>query len=246
MKPSFAILILIFAVTAANAQSLSRVLDQSNPFLNDGNGRPLYLQTTNNSEGSPYFNPEYKKANIVLEDGRMARNIKVKFDLLNNQIQYLNEKGAEMIPNLPIRSFIFVEPFFDQPRDFVMFQNGFPAIGRFTPATYYQVLDTGSIKLLKSIKVNYRDDKPYGSPEITRIYEKTVGYYAYVPDGEMIKIEKEKEVFAQIFKTRQEEILAFINEKKLKLKTESDYLEIFWFYQTQQNRRSTYLPKSNN
>lgn len=230
----FAILILVFAQLIANSQSLSRIADQSNPFLSDGNGRPLYMQTTNNSEGSPYFTETYKKANITLEDGRIARDVKVKFDLLNNQIQYMNEKGAEMIPNLPIKSFIFIEPFFDQARDFVMFQNGFPAIGRFTPATYYQVLDTGSIKLLKSIKVNYRDDQPYASPEVTRIYERTVGYYAYTPAGEMIRLDKEKEVFVYIFKTRQKEILAFINEKKLKLKGENDYVEIFRFYQSLQ------------
>lgn len=235
MKILFAILVVMCVQLATNAQSLSRIADQSNPFLSDGNGRPLYMQTVNNSEGSPYFTETYKKANITLADGRVAKEVKVKFDLLNNQIQYLNEKGVEMIPDLPIRRFIFVEPFFDQPRDFVMFQNGFPAIGRFTPATYYQVLDTGRVKLLKSIKVSYRDDKPYGSPEVTRIYERAIGYYAFTPEGEMIKIEKDREVFAYIFKSRQKEILAFINEKKLKLKGESDYLEIFRFYQSLQN-----------
>jgi hypothetical protein len=113
-----------------------------------------------------------------------------------------------------------------------MFQNGFPAIGRMTPETYYQVLDSGSTKLLKSIKVSYRDDKPYGSPEVTRIYEKSISYFAYTPAGEMIRIEKNKETFLNIFKTRQKEIRAFIDEKKLKLKSEGDYIEIFRFYNT--------------
>src|SRR5690349_16709815 len=107
MKILFAMLVFSFAHIIANAQSLSRIADQSNPFLSDGNGRPLYMQTTNNSEGSPYFTETYKKATIYLEDGRIAKDVRVKFDLLNNQIQYLNEKGAEMIPDLRIRSFIY-------------------------------------------------------------------------------------------------------------------------------------------
>jgi len=235
MKRTVIIAATLLVCFIANAQSISRVLDQSNPFLQDGNGRPLYISTTNNSEGSPYFTSAYKKADILLHDGRFAKNVKVKFDLLNNQIQYVNEYGVEMIPNLSIKSFIYVEPIGEGTNEYVMFQNGFPPIGKLTEATYYQVLDSGTVKLLKYIKVNFRDDKPYNSPEVTRVFERSVSYYAYSPTTGMVKIEKNPDVFADIFKARQKDILAFINEKKLKLKSESDYIEVFRYHQSLQH-----------
>ncbi|MFA9392916.1 MAG: hypothetical protein ACERKD_24125 [Prolixibacteraceae bacterium] len=51
----------------------------------------LYYQP-HGLEGSPYLNPEWKPATINLYNGQVAKNIQVKFNRINNDLIYYNEK----------------------------------------------------------------------------------------------------------------------------------------------------------
>src|SRR6185436_17271038 len=53
-------------------------------------------------EGSPFFNEQMMRGSIILSEGKEYKNILVRLNLLETQVNYLSEKEVEMIASTPI------------------------------------------------------------------------------------------------------------------------------------------------
>src|SRR5258708_10644891 len=93
--------ILISAVCLSLSGSLCAQAPFS--FMEDGNGRPLFIQSNYIAEGSPYFNDEYIMAQVTALNGAICRNVQIKINLLDHIIQYLGHVGKEMITETPVK-----------------------------------------------------------------------------------------------------------------------------------------------
>jgi hypothetical protein len=200
------------------------------PFVFDGNGRPLYWGTPFVADGSPFFYDDYIAADITLASGKMYKGIKVKFNIVERQLQYLNKDSVEMIADLAVASIKFtLSPENKESTGLVKLMSN-TGILNSPDAVIYEVLDSGKVSVLRKITVTYRDETTYGSTNTTRHFVRKESDYFFLIGKEYKKILKTKEFFTETLKDKKKEIESFINLKSLKCKSVQDYLAITRLY----------------
>ena len=232
MKPLILIIFGLFSLSVANlfGQSNAGITNYSNAqqFMNDANGRPMYMHADYAIEGSPFFSNDYCTANLKLRKGKTYNGIKVKLNLQENLVVYDAGDGKEMIATSPVEKIEF-QHCNDATKNKVLV-TGYPAIDKQDVSSFYVLMDSGSMQLLKYISVNYRDTKYYGDPNMTRVFEQKESYYAYSAAKGMMRLSKENDVILAIFNNRKQELAKFITANALKCKREEDLIKIFAYY----------------
>ncbi|MEO8406393.1 MAG: hypothetical protein ABI480_17415 [Chitinophagaceae bacterium] len=202
---------------------------QNNPFMNDGNGRPLYIKTTYVADGSPYLFDEYNFAEITSVSGIVYRQVRVKLNMVDNQVQYMSDKGEELVANLLIRKVKFLSAVDEDQKHVEITVESFGEALNSSGSVIYQVIDSGKVMLLKKTAITTRDEKKYGEATITRHFEKVQSDYLFI-NHEMKKIEKGKSFFLDTLIDKRKEVEAFIDQNKLKCKSKDDYKKIIAYY----------------
>ncbi len=181
-------------------------------------------------EGSPFFPAEPCLANVRMKGGKYYQNVSLRFYLPDEELVYLDGKGADMTAEHTVATVSFINC--GDINSNYIFRCGFPAIDGHGDNAFYQVLDSGYCQLLKGYKVSYTDEKPYGSASITRTYDRTEAYYAYSPKQGMKKLEKNKESLLLFLSDKTKAVDNFITANKLKCKKEEDLVKVFAYYNT--------------
>lgn len=202
-------------------------MTESNTFLSDINGNPIFTKAEYNAEGSPYFSDRYCNANIKVMNGKHYRDMPVKLNLLDNRVIYRAPNGSEMEAITPLESIHFNAC--DGRSTMTLFRSGYPLTGQLNERTYYQVLDSGKLQLLKYWRVQYTDQKPYSSAVTIRKFDVKPEYYAYRPETGMVKLEKGNETALDILLEKKNKASQFVNEQRLKLRKEDDLVKLFAF-----------------
>lgn len=198
--------------------------------MTDGNGRPLYLRVEYNVEGSPFHPDDYYIATLFLSNGKAYTGVPVKLNLLENTVLYTTPRGEELVSINPVRRVVFTDTSDNNFMKAVIFERGYAAVDKQDQGTYYEVLDSGKIMLLKYYGVSFTDKKNYGSASITRSFQETVSYYICLPDGAMKKLEKGDEALLALIREKKEELRTYITREKLKCKKESDWKKVIAYY----------------
>ena len=71
-------------------------IGQSVILTMDGNGKMVNLGVDMENYGSPFFDPEFLPANIVLATGQRYENVLIKINLLSNEVIYKTAEGKEL------------------------------------------------------------------------------------------------------------------------------------------------------
>lgn len=225
MKKSL-LLLAVIIVANVHAQSYSHVGESNgNPFLTDVNGRPLVIPSNYSTEGSPYFLNDYRPARIVLMDGKTYSNVKVKYNIAERLVQYLDKDGKEMIADKPVRSLVLQVP--EAGETFVLESAG-QALNS-AGAAVYQVLDSGSVRLLKKIVISSRDDKPYTSASTIHVFDRKESFFYQRPGQQPQKLERSKSFVAGLFKERDAQLIAYAENNHINFKDEQDLTLLFRF-----------------
>lgn len=210
----------------------NNVFSQANPFMTDANSRPLFMRSNYIADGSPYLFEEYQPAEVVLENGKSYSNIKARFNLVEKELVYLDDKGDEMLVTSPVRSILFYS---SVNKDGVREEVKLSSPGKYLNSkenTTYIVLSDGKAKLLKQVTVTFSDEKKYGEATITRTFRRKETNFAYLPgkSPEFQKVEKNKSSIIAMFGDKTAEITSFIEKNQLKCKSDEDLVRIFQHY----------------
>ncbi len=224
MRSHFLILFFLFSLASAAQR------DQSNPFLNDANGRPLYWGANYVSEGSPFFLDQYNTAIILLANGETYSEVKVKYNIQEHWVQYQTEDGKEMMSLSAIKKIYFgpmVLP--DGVFENVTLEtvNG---LLNDKKADVYQVLDSGRISWMRKLDVTYRDIQRYSEATITRQFVRTETDYIRKPDGSLVKMEKTREFITALMSDQQQEINTWLDQHVISFKKTQDLLGLIRYY----------------
>lgn len=219
-----------FFIPGMKAQSNRFTADNGQQFMQDILGKPVYLRVEYNVEGTPFYPAEYFSADIYIRNGKIYTGVPVKFNLLENLLLYKQEDGKEMSATSPISRVVFTDTSKNWTMNNVIFENGFPSIDKQNENTYYEVLDSGKVRLLKCRTVNFTDKKYYGQASMTRVFEQSESYYVYLPERKMKKMEKGVEFFQSVFTDKKEELIRYIEVQKLKCRKESDWKKAIAYY----------------
>lgn len=231
MKRLLSIAFIMF-FCAANAQygavanHYSRQGEETSALMTDAMGQPFYPQTKYTWEGKVFFPDEYTYATLTTVRGKVYRNIRSKFNLVDNKLLFTDSAGGEFVVTVPLarvefedlitsKKFVFINP------------------GKDTGTAMYQVLDSGKATLLKKIFITYKDQTPFGSTNVTRIFEQKFSYFIYTGES-VLPLDRSKSALLDVMKDNGSKVDAFIEQEKLKTRKEEDLVKIFRFYNSLQ------------
>lgn len=214
-------LVVLFAVS-------SHVCIAQNTITARIKGTPVLKEDKNFVEGSPYLFDDFKEGIFFVNNGGAPiNNLQIKVNLLTDQVSYKSDQ-AEFIPDDPIKKFIIKDGAVNHT-----FLKGLPEIDKWGAGTYYEVLNDGSLPLvLKKYVKTVLIAKQYNSSKATETYLNSIKYYVLTSNSEMTKFSADKKAFSMYFPTKENEMLAFIKENKLNVKSDNGLKILFEHYAT--------------
>lgn len=194
----------------------------SNRVFYSTGGHPVstakYIKLTS---GSPYFKEVWMKGAISTPDSAEYINLRLRLDLLENSLLYLNDKNEEMISVVPINKVSL--------RDTVTGANYLFVHLPEDANTWYQVLTIGKLSLYKQHHKYMSETKAYASSiteQSIRTEERYVVYFNHV----LTRIKKPKEIAELVPSKNYRAMMDYIEKEKLSGKKESDFIAAIEYY----------------
>ena len=185
--------------------------------------KPFRLPALSDVGGSPFLTEDFVSATVDLGQGRIVKDVLVKFNAFNNNI-LVQKEGKEL--KLDIFELVSYSQMDNRGIDKqYVFKAGYPAIDNQNENAIYQVLSMGpSVHFLKYISQKVEDVITLGDYSRREIVT-TEHYYVYTPGGNIVKLKSMKSGKQSLMEalpalaSRIEEIAS---TKNLRLKSESD------------------------
>lgn len=198
-----------------------------NSFAQKAVGNPLFLHMHDNLvnvdkyaniNGTPFLNEEWQLAAVILANDVVAENVKVRLNLLENTLHYLDDEGKEMVSTQPIKSVVFKNAANDTSSVFVtkrIVKEG----GEKLPDSWMQLLQKGKASLLKMVHKELKDDpKQYGSATVTQSIVTEVRYYVWY-QKELTRVKNVNEIADLLVNSK---LYGFVGKMKKNSKSEDD------------------------
>jgi hypothetical protein len=177
-------------------------------------------------EGSPYFNDEWMYGKVELADGNKYENMKLKLDLADNSLLFLNADSNEMIATASIKNVTLFDKFADKEYEFT-FSSFIKAAGN-AEKGWYQVLTSGRAIIYKRITKKIDEVRPYGSATIEQIIT-TVNQYFLFANSTFSAVKKFKDL-PGLLADKKEDLNKYINSMKFTGKSDADYTDLVTYY----------------
>jgi len=178
-------------------------------------------------EGTPFFNEQMMRA-VILIEGKEYKNIMVRLNLLESQVNYLDDKQNEMIATTPIKEVVILDSIHNKDHRFV-FSEYIEATEK-PEKDFYELLETGKAGLYKQYKKRILESKPYGSATTEQSIKTDIRFYLLL-NKQWTRLKKLKEL-PDFFPGKRNEIQKFINDKKLTADNEASYEAVISYYNT--------------
>jgi len=228
------LLLIALPLLALQAQAQNNVVDvdkntkplDNREFYATG-GFPLnstkYVKVTG---GSPYLSESWMKATIVTPAGTQYDGLRLKVDLIDNSVIYLNPKGEEMVclaqlSKIALRDSITGKTY--------LLENSGEVPGYTGDKGWLEVLSGGKLTLYKQTSKSISESKAYGS-SITEQRIRANEKYLVSIGGIITRIKKVKEIADLVPADKKQQLLGQIEKEKWTGKKESDYIKAVEYY----------------
>lgn len=208
-------------------------VDGQNPFANDANGRPLYLQTSYDSEGSPYYLEDYSLAEITAVSGKVYKGIAVKFNLVTNEVLYRSPDGQEMVATINIRRIRFQQPNTENGQVETIIETPGGALNA-AGSQVYEVLDSGRCSVLRLVKITVADRKQFNQATITRVFSRKSSFHVMSAGNPVAKLETSRAQMTKLLQDKAAEITAYIDKEGIKCRNVDECRKVIRYYNTLQ------------
>lgn len=178
-------------------------------------------------EGDYTLPKNFEPANLYTSATQYYPAIPSYFNLIFHVLIYKDEDGVEKYPDKILPRIAFLDA---NGKESLVFKSGFPFIDSLDGSTYYQMLDSGKITLLKYISTYYLDNKDPFSNRSTRTYHLAETYFVLLPNDKMVKLKLSKDDLMDILKDKQAAMETYIQKNKTKFKKEKDIIELVHYY----------------
>lgn len=213
-----------FFLFLLNTSSLCQI-DNSGIFLTDIKGGILKgkINSYENIEGSPYFDDEWTNSEITLKNGDVFSNIPSKINFHLNEVHVLDKKNTELIlPNLSLSKITFSKKLVNY--EFITGIN--PKTNK---TVLFRILNDGQIQLIRFTERKITEIKDYNSAvAVNKLKEESSLFL--LSNKKVITIEKSRDFWLSQLGDKKEKIEIFLDQRKNKIKSEKDILELLDFY----------------
>lgn len=177
-------------------------------------------------EGTPFFNESFTGGKIVLSGGRIYTNIKLRLDMMDNTLQYISPEGEELIATTPIKTVFLTDPATQKENQFDH-SDQIMTLSKMETG-WYQLLDTGVLRLYKRHHKIIRENKPYGSATVEQYITTSYTYYLLI-NSVFTPIKKIK-ALPEMLQDKKTELQEYINTNSFTGKSDKDYLAVVGYY----------------
>ncbi len=225
--------IFIFVFFSTVNISLSAQTNNANNLIRDVDGRlnmGSYMTSSFDSryegiKGSPFFIKEWIEGQMNFADGRVFREVPLKYNSHTKELLMKRPSGDSLIVfPYQISSFIINDPVTKANFEFKRYPAAQTAKYDLRDA-YFLTLYEGKTSLLKLInknlkKADFKD--PYSNNVRYDTYEDANEYYLLKSDGSMTKIKRNKKSVLGALSDKEEALKALLEQEKLEIKTERE------------------------
>ena len=176
--------------------------------------------------GSPYFSDTWMKGSILINDSIQFSDIRLRLDMLEGSLLYLDDKNTEMTSINPVKAVSLVDTIDRSSYLFVhsSFISGVPPAQK----TWYQLLAGEKLTLFKQYHKRMVESKAYAS-SITEQSIETEERYFIAVDNTFTRIKSPGDIAKLVTKNKRE-LLDYIEKNKLKGKNEADFISAVKYY----------------
>lgn len=162
-------------------------------------------------EGSPFFSEEMMKGAIILSEGKEYRNIIVRINLLDFQVNYIGDKQIELVASTPIREVVLWDTI--NSKDYRFISSNFIDATVKPEKDFYELLQAGKTELYKQHKKQMLESKPYGSATVEQRIQTEVFYFV-LKEKQWKRVKKLKDLTA-LLNDKAADIAKFISDNKI-------------------------------
>jgi hypothetical protein len=180
--------------------------------------------------GDVYLDSKWNLGSIMVDEKKtLVEGYPMKYDLKSQNIEIKTSSGIRVLGVKNVAHMVWLDSITRQPRYFVNAarykEDGVPMIG------LMEVLFDGEKALLKKTKLNVRQPTYVPAMDVgsrdTKLYKKSAYYYNN--GTEVVEI-KSKKKFIDSLGDHGSEVGQYMKENRLDVKTETDLVKIFEFY----------------
>jgi hypothetical protein len=136
-------------------------VQRSSHFYTTFDGFPVNAKKYSNLvSGSPYFIDAFMPSALVLANGKTYTNVKSRLNLTDNEVQYLDSKGAELVAQVPLKQLVISDTI---SRTDYQFVHALALPATVPKKGWYQLLADGKVQLYKFIERKLVTEKPFNS-----------------------------------------------------------------------------------
>lgn len=214
---------LSFILISILAFSQSRRVPRSTGEAQRLSGYDINKEEESEDVQTRFINQQWSDADIAFKTPIQTVNLPLIFDEYNNTPYFLRN-GQIMEFSAPVREFTMQVPS-KKGNSPVTFRSTYPAIGKNSEETFYQVLSDGNFQLLKCRAKTNGLYKETDTVEEKNFMKEVL--YAYLPNKKMVIVKKDKDQIISQMPEYASAIRKIIDSEKLKLKNESALIKLF-------------------
>lgn len=176
------------------------------------------------SEGSMYLMDDWCTGTVVLKDNTVFTGIKLRYNVYFQQMQFI-EDGDTLA---------FANP--DEIRSIIMDGREFIYCEYLEEGTirkcYFEIIVEGDCRLLTRNVVSYHKKDVAGIDCTKDVFYKSCNFYIKKGDGPATEISCKRKSVYRALSDKEEQVKAYLKEKKLKLKTPEELARVIRHYNT--------------
>lgn len=189
----------------------------------DVKGR-VFTSMPNEEEANPMLNKNWGKGRVQFSNKSWVKEMDLQFNLALNELYFRKNDLVYTFAD-SIREFflIYAE---DKSSNAVHFRCGYPAQGKSTPLTFYQVLADGNrLHLLSYRTKNLQVVNNYGEGT-KRIYKEVQQLFWYDPvTHQLVKAARDLESLKQYFPALAKDLERLLSGKKTRIRSDGEMVE---------------------
>lgn len=177
-----------------------------------------------NVEGNAFIAEGWSMGSLMLKNGKKFGPLRMKLDLVKQELIYLNGQNNEMIA--PAEEISQFDLMIGQKK--LIFKTGYQSIEQQTTNSFYQEVLADTVSLLKFSQKEIAQRDEFDKKKSFIMYE---DYYVYYKEA--ITPLRNKNSLSKVFPEKNKEISSYISDHKVKMKNEEDVINLVKFINSQ-------------
>jgi len=180
--------------------------------------------------GSPYFDENYKYADIFLSKTRKFTSVKTRIDLETQSVQFISEGVEGMLQPGWVKEVSYADTTSDGIL-FYKFRTGYPPFENKTAQQFYIVMADGNCSMLRAVEKRVINRKNAITGDVVKDYETYDNFYLFVK-GEMKRLKRDREYIMAELADRKVQVDEFVDKNRINFRNTDQVAKLINYYNT--------------